>query len=106
MSATIQAEHSLAILDDYQSASKTHADWTPLSELPTTVFTSAIAPDQLVATLKPFTIIHAMRERTKFPKELLEQLPNLRFITTTGMHNRGSCPPAPLPRSTVLNLPV
>lgn len=81
--------HSIIILDDYQHASKA-ADWSKLSHIPITVKREAIPSDKLVETLKPFSIIHAMRERTKLPRELLEQLPNLKMITTTGMRKRVS----------------
>ena len=37
--------------------------------------------------LKDFDIVMAMRERTPFPRTLLEQLPRLRLLTTTGMRN-------------------
>ena len=81
--------HSLAILDDYEGAARHYADWSSLSSLPTTIFRHAIPQPDLADTLKPFTILHAMRERTKLDRPLLEQLPNLRLIATTGMRNRG-----------------
>lgn len=82
--------HRILILDDYQHVALKLADWSPLSHIPITVLNEAIPPQDLVKTLKPFTIIHAMRERTKFTPDLLIQLPNLKFITTTGSLNRGS----------------
>ncbi|ORY85344.1 D-isomer-specific 2-hydroxyacid dehydrogenase NAD-binding subunit [Leucosporidium creatinivorum] len=87
MSTALQ--HSIIILDDYQDASSTLADWSKLSHIPITVKREAIPAEQLVEVLQPYSIIHAMRERTNFTAALLEQLPNLRFITTTGMRNRG-----------------
>ncbi|KPV78474.1 uncharacterized protein RHOBADRAFT_33169 [Rhodotorula graminis WP1] len=83
------AQHSLAILDDYEGAARQYADWSSLASLPTTVFRRAIPRPDLAETLKPFTILHCMRERTKIDRPLLEQLPNLRLIATTGMRNRG-----------------
>lgn len=79
------SEHSIIILDDYQDASSTLADWSQLSHIPITVKREAIPAEQLVEVLQSYTIIHAMRERTKFTSELLKQLPNLRLISTTGM---------------------
>lgn len=79
-----ESSHKLAILDDYQGFSNS-ADWSRLSHIPRTTFTTAIPKDDVVSTLLPFTMIHAMRERTKFPAAVLKQLPNLKFITTTGM---------------------
>ncbi|KAM0755578.1 D-isomer-specific 2-hydroxyacid dehydrogenase NAD-binding subunit [Meredithblackwellia eburnea MCA 4105] len=81
--------HSIAILDDYQQVALKNADWQSLAPIPITVFSEAIPVNELEHTLKQFTIIHAMRERTKFPKELLQKLTNLKLLTTTGMRNRG-----------------
>ncbi|BGP57231.1 D-3-phosphoglycerate dehydrogenase [Rhodotorula sphaerocarpa] len=85
----MSSTHSIAILDDYEGAAHVYADWSALGSIPITVFREAIPPDQLAATLAPFTILHAMRERTKLDRRLLEQLPNLRMIATTGRRNRG-----------------
>ncbi|GAA6001922.1 hypothetical protein JCM10207_002381 [Rhodosporidiobolus poonsookiae] len=81
--------HSMVVLDDYQAAAQSYADWSSLSPLPITFLRDPIPPANLIDTLKPYTIIHAMRERTPFPRALLEQLPNLRLLTTTGLRNRG-----------------
>ncbi|TFK30365.1 hypothetical protein FA15DRAFT_579686 [Coprinopsis marcescibilis] len=45
--------------------------------------------DALVQRLEPYEIICAMRERTKFNRSLLDRLPNLKFIATTGLRNLG-----------------
>ncbi|EGO30956.1 hypothetical protein SERLADRAFT_364688 [Serpula lacrymans var. lacrymans S7.9] len=45
--------------------------------------------DSLVKRLLPYTIICAMRERTKFTASLLARLGNLKFIATTGPWNAG-----------------
>ncbi|GAA5876345.1 hypothetical protein JCM3774_003729 [Rhodotorula dairenensis] len=82
-------EHSIAILDDYEDAAHTYADWSRIAPTSITVFREPIKAADLAAVLVPYTIIHAMRERTKFDRELLEQLPNLKLIATTGRRNRG-----------------
>lgn len=46
-------------------------------------------PLELIKILLPFNIISCMRERTKFPAQVLSQLSDLKFITTTGMRNNG-----------------
>ena len=81
----------VAILDDYQRVAFTAADWSPIKDLVTIdVFTETLADeDALVARLEPYEIICAMRERTKFPASLLDRLPNLKLIATTGMWNKG-----------------
>lgn len=80
----------LAILDDYQSAALTSADWKTLGRnMEIHVFDKHLGgdPDHIAKTLEPFGILIAMRERTPFPKELIERLPNLKFLVTTGMRN-------------------
>jgi phosphoglycerate dehydrogenase-like enzyme len=81
----------VAVLDDYQDAALSAADWTSLSsKIETTVFKETLHDEtELVKRLLPFEIICAMRERTKFPSSLLSQLPNLRLIATTGSRNAG-----------------
>lgn len=82
--------HSIAILDDYQSVALRLADWSKISSSnEITVFTTAIPDDKLLEALSQYDVIVAMRERTKFPRRILEKLPNLRHIATTGMRNRG-----------------
>lgn len=81
----------IAILDDYQRVAFTAADWSSLKDHVTIdVFTETLADeDALAARLEPYQIICAMRERTKFTASLLDRLPNLKLISTTGMWNRG-----------------
>ncbi|KAK9323525.1 D-isomer specific 2-hydroxyacid dehydrogenase [Lipomyces orientalis] len=80
----------LAILDDYQSVALEMADWTPVTDrdVDITVFTDTIQDqDALVSRLEPFAILCIMRERTPFPQSLLQRLPNLKLLVTTGMRN-------------------
>ncbi len=80
----------LAILDDYVNAALKMADWQSLpSNIEVTVFDQHLGHDidAVAEALAPFDIIVAMRERTPFPKELLDQLPNLKLLVTTGMRN-------------------
>ncbi|KAH9937190.1 D-isomer specific 2-hydroxyacid dehydrogenase [Fomitopsis serialis] len=81
----------IAILDDYQSVALTSADWSPLQgKVDIEVYHDALADeDALVRRLEPYDIICAMRERTKFTASLLDRLPNLRLIATTGLRNAG-----------------
>ena len=79
----------LAILDDYQSVVLDYADWSKLEgKVEMTVFHDTLHDsDQLAARLAPFDIICTNRERTPFPRALIERLPNLKLLATTGMHN-------------------
>lgn len=80
----------LAILDDYQAVARVYADWDALSpEVEVSVFGDHLSDsDALVERLSRFEAIVAMRERTPFPRSLLERLPNLRLLVTTGPGNR------------------
>ena len=78
-----------AILDDYQNVALTMADWSKLSgDVDIRVFNEHLgAADNVIAALKDFTIIGAMRERTPFPRTVVDALPNLKLLITTGMRN-------------------
>src|ERR1700759_2675077 len=79
----------IAILDDYQNVALGYADWKSLPGSPEiTVFTEHISRHELLAaTLRPFDVIVAMRERTAFPASLLALLPDLSLLVTPGMGN-------------------
>ncbi|KAJ6509437.1 D-isomer specific 2-hydroxyacid dehydrogenase [Mycena vitilis] len=79
----------VAILDDYQQVALKSADWSPIAQkVSIDVFSDTIADeDALVNRLADYDIICAMRERTKFPAPLMDRLPKLRLIATTGMKN-------------------
>lgn len=79
----------VAILDDYQNVARKMADWSALdTDAELQFFQDHIFDeDALGARLKDFEIVLAMRERTPFPKTLLERLPNLKLLITTGMGN-------------------
>jgi len=80
----------LAILDDYQGLTLSHPAWARLPGLEKTVFRDTLKDeDALVERLAPFDAILAMRERTPFPRSLIERLPNLKLLITTGERNRG-----------------
>lgn len=78
-----------AILDDYQGVALDMADWSRLSpEVEVRVFREKIdGLDNLVDALKDYEIVCLMRERTPMPCELIERLPKLRMIMSTGGQN-------------------
>jgi phosphoglycerate dehydrogenase-like enzyme len=84
------AKHRCAILDDYQSVALKMADWSKVAgDLDIKVFGAPLGgPDEVARALEGFAIICAMRERTPFPRQLIEALPDLRLLITTGMVNR------------------
>ena len=78
----------IAILDDYQQAALASADWARLGADELTPFHGHIADTaDLVAELRRFDVVVAMRERTPFDSERLRLLPGLRLLVTTGMAN-------------------
>ena len=79
----------VALLDDYQDVAMRMADW---GSLPANVEVTAfrhhlVDPSDIAQRLAGFDIVVAMRERTPFPDTLLERLPDLRLLVTTGMRN-------------------
>lgn len=81
--------HRCAILDDYQNVALKLADWSGLERhAEIAVFNEPLGgPEQVAAALKDKTIVCLMRERTPFPRAVIEALPNLKLIVTTGMYN-------------------
>lgn len=79
----------IAILDDYQNVALKMADWSALSErAEITVFSDHVAdPSALVERLLPFDVVCVMRERTPLPREVLQRLPRLKLIASTGSRN-------------------
>jgi D-3-phosphoglycerate dehydrogenase len=78
-----------AILDDYQNVALSMADWSKVTDdIHIKVFNAHLgAADKVVAALQGFSIVCAMRERTAFPRAVIEALPDLKLLITTGMRN-------------------
>jgi phosphoglycerate dehydrogenase-like enzyme len=79
----------VAILDDYQNVARRMADWASLpAGTETVVFSDHLKETAAVAArLADFDAVVAMRERTPFLRPLLEKLPRLKLLVTTGMRN-------------------
>jgi phosphoglycerate dehydrogenase-like enzyme len=76
----------VAVLDDYQAVATTIVAWPTGVEVVS--FTDhAGDEDELVARLRGFDVVVAMRERSAFPRTVLERLPDLRLLVTTGTRN-------------------
>lgn len=86
----------VAILDDYQGVALTSADWSAVEALAeVVVYRDHLAnEDALVERLADAEMILAMRERTPFPRSLVERLPNLKLLVTTGARNASFDMPA------------
>jgi len=77
----------IAILDDYAGAALRLADWDRLGA-DITVFSDTVTDhDALADRLAPFDVVCLMRERTGFPAALVDALPNLKLIVTSGPKN-------------------
>jgi phosphoglycerate dehydrogenase-like enzyme len=79
----------VAILDDYQNVALQMADWSPLVGRATiTVFNDYVNDaDAVAARLAPFEVVCVMRERTPLTRGILERLPRLKLIASTGFIN-------------------
>jgi phosphoglycerate dehydrogenase-like enzyme len=80
----------VSILDDYQGVALDMADWSALRArgIEIAVERHAFADeDAVVRALADSEIVAAMRERTPFPKRVVDRLPKLKLLITTGMRN-------------------
>ena len=79
----------IAVLDDYQGVALKMADWSEVAARgQVDVFQDHLADAEAVAKrLYPFDIVCVMRERTPLDAALIERLPNLKLITSTGPRN-------------------
>lgn len=79
----------LAIIDDYEQVALGLADWSALDgDVEISVFHDHLyGEDEIAARLADFEIVCMMRERTPFPRSLIEKLPKLEHLYTSGMRN-------------------
>jgi D-3-phosphoglycerate dehydrogenase len=76
---------NIIILDDYQDAVRKLACASKLEHLNAKVFTNTVKGiGQLSVRLRDADVLVLIRERTHFPRQLLEKLPKLRLIAQTG----------------------
>src|SRR5258705_7346312 len=81
--------YKIAVLDDYQNAALESAEWSVLRDrADITVFQDHLDDtDALIERLLPFDIVCVMRERTPLSRNVIERLPNLKLIASTGPGN-------------------
>jgi len=80
----------LSILDDYQGVALDMADWSPVRSRAVQIAVERHAfadEDAVVRALADSELVAAMRERTPFPKSVVDRLPKLKLLITTGMRN-------------------
>jgi D-3-phosphoglycerate dehydrogenase len=78
-----------AILDDYQNVALKLADWSAIAkDVEIQVFDKPFtSQDETIKALQGFAIVVGMRERTPFPRKVIEALPDLKLLITTGAKN-------------------
>jgi phosphoglycerate dehydrogenase-like enzyme len=81
--------YKIAVIDDYQNVAHRFADWKSLAQQAEVTFIhqQIKGEEELVSALQAFDILCVMRERTWFTRSLLERLPRLRMIASTGNWN-------------------
>lgn len=79
----------IVVLDDYQGGAAALDCWARLADRATVTFLRQPAPneDVLVERLRDYAIVVAIRERTRFPKQLLARLPALELLALTGRYS-------------------
>jgi phosphoglycerate dehydrogenase-like enzyme len=82
-------KYKIAVLDDYQNVALESADWSVLRDrADIAVFQDHLAdPEALIERLWPFDVVCVMRERTALTREIIERLPVLKLIASTGPGN-------------------
>ena len=78
-----------AILDDYQNVAMSFADWSPIAkDVEIKVFNKPFgSDDEAIKALQGFAVVVGMRERTPFPRKVIDALPDLKLLITTGARN-------------------
>ena len=78
-----------AILDDYQNVALKLADWSKISkDVEVKVFNAPLGDDDaVIKALQGFAVVNMMRERTPFTRKVIEGLPEMKLLITTGARN-------------------
>jgi len=81
--------YKIAVLDDYQNVALRSADWSWVRDrADIVVFQDHLdQPEDVIERLIPFDVVCVMRERTPLPRDVIERLPNLKLIASTGPVN-------------------
>jgi phosphoglycerate dehydrogenase-like enzyme len=75
----------IAILDDYIGVALEYGDWSALpGDAEVTVYREAIAPERLTEELHDYEIVVITQQRARFPRPVLEGLPNLKLLVCNG----------------------
>ena len=79
----------IAILDDYQGAAAAQPHWQRLADrIVLEVYRDTVqSEEELVERLQPYSIVVAIRERTRFSAGVLQKLPALELLCLTGRNS-------------------
>lgn len=81
----------LAVLDDYQGLATKLVDWKRAPDVTVVPFRDHVHDqEELIGRLTEFDVVMRIRERTEFPRAVLQRLPRLKLILATGMRNARS----------------
>jgi phosphoglycerate dehydrogenase-like enzyme len=81
---------SVAILDDFQNVTRELADWKRLPpHVSVTIYNEHFEGEELIRRISPFDVLVITRERTPFPRSVVERLPKLKLLVTAGSRNLG-----------------
>ena len=79
------ATRKIAVLDDYIGIAEQFGDWSLVGDdVEVDFFRQAIPPADLVSALQDYEVVAITQQRARFPREVLEALPNLKLIVTNG----------------------
>jgi phosphoglycerate dehydrogenase-like enzyme len=75
----------IAVLDDYTGVALDYGGWSALpDDAEITVYRESIPPERLVEELSRYDIIVITQQRARFPRAVLEGLPNLKLLVCNG----------------------
>ena len=81
---------AVGILDDFQNVARGFADWGRLPpQVTVTVFNRHFEGEELIRRIGGFDVLVITRERTPFPRSVVERLPKLKLLVTAGSRNLG-----------------
>ncbi len=77
--------YKIAVIDDYLNITKDLINWSEIPNARVDFYTDTLADKkEFIRRLLPYNIIVIIRERSKFTKDILENLPNLSLIAASG----------------------
>ena len=85
----------IVMLDDFEHAARTCADWSAVEhKADVRIFHEPLQGDALIEALHPAQALVLMRERTALPADVIHKLPNLKYLLFTGNRNEAIDLPA------------